>query len=260
MFRIQGRSGIRSFYNLTQPTHHTKGLTNMNGLSFSTERVYYSDTYNTQIVAEVADLGSDDKGNYAVFNKTIFHPQGGGQPSDEGYFLKDEVKYTVKYLEAPRDPQSDPYIIKHYYEKDRTVDLEIGDQVTQVVDFAKRELYARLHSAGHLLANAVNQLYPQFQGCNGNHFPKTSFVIFEGTPPPLLELKVKAEEKVNELVRENLSVRNNYTSVPRTIQFGDLPAYPCGGTHVKSSGDIGKVTIRSVKKEKRGIKIGYDIE
>ena len=94
-----------------------------------------------------------------IFDKTIFHPQGGGQPSDEGYFEIGSKRYIVKKLVAPRNPYEEPYTIKHYYKGEGG--FLKGVKVIQVVDMEKRLLYARYHSAGHLPHPAKNAPYPQ---------------------------------------------------------------------------------------------------
>ncbi len=227
----------------------------------STERVYYRDTYLDRLDARILSLGDDEKGRFVVFDKTVFHPQGGGQPDDQGYFEVDGTKFTVSKLSAPRNPYENPYIIKHYYVSDQNV-LRVDQVVLQVIHMESRKLFARYHSAGHLLSNAVHRLYPQVDGCNGNHFPKQAFVLFDGEqlPENLQELKERACDLVNKLIQERLPLKNRWEETPRTIQFGDLPAYPCGGTHVMNTSEIGTVSIRNIKKEKKGFKIGYDLE
>jgi Ser-tRNA(Ala) deacylase AlaX len=137
---------------------------------------------------------------------------------------------------------------------------QVSQTVLQKINMETRKLYARYHSAGHLLSNAVNKLYPGIDGCNGNHFPKTAFVIFEGSPlPNLQELKQKLGEQVNELVKSDLPVKVDWNSRPRTIQFGDFKSYPCGGTHVANTLEIKEIMIRNVKRDKGRLRVGYDI-
>ena len=46
---------------------------------------YLDNTYLYQSTAKVVRVGEAEKGKYFVLDKTIFYPQGGGQPSDTGY-------------------------------------------------------------------------------------------------------------------------------------------------------------------------------
>ncbi|CAB4491599.1 ThrRS/AlaRS common domain-containing protein [Rhizophagus irregularis] len=228
----------------------------------STERIYYRDTYLDNFEAKIIAIGNDDDGEFVIFDRTIFHPQGGGQPDDQGYFKLKDKQFTIKKLLAPRNPEYDPYLIKHYYEKSDSFNMEkeINQTVLQVINMETRILYARYHSAGHLLSNAVNKLYPELDGCNGNHFPKTAFVVFEGSPLPNLQgLKHKVNDFVNELIKNDLPIKTNWEVKPRTIQFGDFKSYPCGGTHIAKTSEIGVVVIRNVKKEKGRLRIGYDV-
>jgi alanyl-tRNA synthetase len=228
----------------------------------STERVFYQDTYQEKLTSKIVDLGKDEEGLFVVFDKSIFHPQGGGQPDDKGYFTISDVVFKVKKLNAPKDPYADPYIIKHYIEGDAENQdlLQINAVGLQVIDMELRAIYARLHSAGHLLANAVGELYPQLEGYHGNHFPGQSFVVFKGTPLPEREImKTLVLDKMKSLISAKLPVKNSWASTPRTIQFGDLKEYPCGGTHVANSETIGEFSIRNIKNEKGNLKIGYDI-
>lgn len=227
----------------------------------NTERTYYQDTYQNRLEANIIESGTDAEGTYVVFDQTIFHPQGGGQPDDEGYFEVDGAQYQVTKLSAPRDPNTTPYIIKHYFDS-APIKLEAPIPAIQMIDMNKRALYAQLHSVGHLLSNAVHEEYPPLDGCRGNHFPDgQSFVIFEGdsVPEDREAFKKKIEQTVNEYIQQGLSLTNQWETNPRTIQFGDLPAYPCGGTHVANTAEIdAKFEVRKVTNLKgKGLRISY---
>ncbi len=230
--------------------------------SLSTERTYYQDSYLFSTEATIQDIGTDEKGEYVVFDRTIFHPQGGGQPDDTGYFEVKGVKHPVIKLDAPRNPNETPYVVKHYFESQQGGDpIEVDAVARQVIDQDNRKMYARYHSAGHLLSNAVEQLYPQLEGKRGNHFPGQAFVVFSGEiPPDSAELKKNVEILVNELVLQSLKTTNRWDENPRTVQFGDLTTYPCGGTHVQSTDEIGEITVKKIKKDKGELKITYSIE
>ena len=48
--------------------------------NISTKRVYYTDTYLDRLEVEILEASQDENGRYVIFDQTIFHPQGGGQP------------------------------------------------------------------------------------------------------------------------------------------------------------------------------------
>jgi Ser-tRNA(Ala) deacylase AlaX len=81
-----------------------------------------------------------------IVDKTIFHPQGGGQPNDEGVIKAGDSEFIVESLKANGDYIS--HIGKftseeHKFAENQEVDLKI--------DGTKRKNYARVHSAGHLI-------------------------------------------------------------------------------------------------------------
>jgi Ser-tRNA(Ala) deacylase AlaX len=140
----------------------------------STKRIYYNDTYLDKLEVKVLETNKDENGNYFTSDKTIFHPQGGGQPADEGHLEVNDRQYAITKLVAPRNPHEEPYIIKHYYEGE--INFLKGEKVIQVINMEKRLLYSRLHSAGHLIEDAVRQTFPSLKGIRGNHFPNSQAV------------------------------------------------------------------------------------
>ncbi|CAH1755895.1 1409_t:CDS:2 [Entrophospora sp. SA101] len=193
--------------------------------NISTERLYYTDTYLDKLEIKILEIGQDDNGSYVIFDKTIFHPQGGGQPNDEGCLEIAGQRYAVKKL---------------------------GDKVIQTIDRAKRLLYSRLHSAGHLLEDAVNQLFPSLKGIRANHFPNgQAFVVFAGEIPVDIQAnKEKISNLANELIKRNLAIKVEYNGQIRTVIIGDFAAHACGGTHVKNTSEIKEIVVRSIKKDK----------
>ncbi|MCE8158864.1 MAG: alanyl-tRNA editing protein [Candidatus Moeniiplasma glomeromycotorum] len=239
----------------------------------STERICYTNAYLNKLEVQILEVGQDEVGSYVICDKTVFHPQGGGQPNDENYFEKDGQRYPIIKLVVSRNPAEEPYLVKHYYEGGGG--FLKGEQVLQVIDTEKRLLFARYHSGGHLLSLAVNQLYPELDGYKGNHFPGQAFVVFErsvlkipldsnkilgGLPSDFSLLKEKVSGLVNELVKNNHLIQAGWKENSRTIHFvGFDKSYPCGGTYVKSVSEIGEIIIRNIKKDKGDLRIGYNV-
>jgi alanyl-tRNA synthetase len=230
--------------------------------SVSTKKIYFDHACLGELEAKILEIGIDENGNYVVFDKTIFHPQGGGQPADKGYLEKNNRQYTITLLAAPRNPQEEPYFIKHYYEGE--ANFLKGEKVIQIINMEKRLLYSRLHSAGHLIEDAVRQIFPSMKGIRGNHFPNgQAFVVFTGEIPfDIQDSKEKISNLVNQLAKKNLVIKIENSSQIRTVKIGDFLPHPCGGTHVKNTSEIGEITIRNIKKDrdnKNNLRIGYDV-
>ena len=60
-----------------------------------TELMYtkHPDLFETK--AQIIDHGNDSKGTYLVLNRSIFYPQGGGQPADQGEIIANHIVHKV---------------------------------------------------------------------------------------------------------------------------------------------------------------------
>ena len=96
----------------------------------------------------------------------------------------------------------------------------------------------------------------------GNHFPGESRVVFEPQKPEAIHL-TEAEvlqSEVNALISKKLERRMTEIDGLRYVTWGDLRAYPCGGTHVANTEEIGKVKISKIKMKKGQISVSYSLE
>lgn len=101
-----------------------------------TERVYYTSDA-TDGRAQIIACTAEADGRYAIeLDRTLFHPQGGGQPADRGWIAGQLVETVVVRGERVLHILSQP--------------LPLGE-VEMKIDASARQLHARLHSAGHLL-------------------------------------------------------------------------------------------------------------
>lgn len=255
----------------------------------ATTRLYYQNSYKESCVATVLSIGKDENGSYAICNQTIFHPQGGGQPSDIGFFKLASSKINV--IKLTEDKKTG--VIKHYFDPKELEQAEkevaelVGKKVTQTIDLSKRILFAQQHTGGHLLANIVEALDPRLTGCNGYHFPEGPYVKFmkaeeeaKETKEAKVELnknakKAKGNSKADlgisftaddvekiaaKYIASSLSVFQDNEKMPRTVQIQGLKSYPCGGTHLGNIEELVSLTIRKMEKEKDGsIKIKYQV-
>lgn len=160
-------------------------------------------------------------------------------------------------------------IIYHYgtFRTDET--LTEGDDVKLQIDAEKRTLYARLHSAGHMLDYAMLNAGYKFVIHKGFHFPSGPYVEFKGNIPAdeRNDAKQRIQAAMDKLVEMNLPVQKFVTNGARAIAFGDLPKdendktawwHHCGGTHVNSTGEVGKsFRIKKLKKKGKNFRLSY---
>lgn len=232
-------------------------------------RRYYHDTYAYTYKSTVRQVGEDADGVYLIPQETIFHPQGGGQPADEGYLTIHGIKTPVAMLQA----QEAEGFIKHYYLPTNTTRIAVGAPITMEIDTQKRLLFAAYHTAGHLLAELLRKAYPTLQGIKGNHFPGKGAVVFIaktkiGMPVikedyatyDLPAMKEALTDQIAIYQQQGAKVTIDNTARRRTMQIGSLTPVACGGTHLHHTSALQDFQITKVAFKKReGIKISYTV-
>ena len=119
---------------------------------FSTIKDYFNDTYKFESTAKLLDIIENNGEFSLVTDLTIFHPQGGGQPKDEGFITS--ADNTVKFKVTDLKGKDDAILHIGKYESGT---FKVGDQVKLLVDGEFRKQNARIHSAGHLLDIAMQR-------------------------------------------------------------------------------------------------------
>lgn len=225
------------------------------------ELLYITDSYLKEFYAKVTRIGP----RFVVLSQTAFYPEGGGQPSDTGKLIVDgrEVK-VIKVMK--RGDQ-----VFHYLDGD----IMLGSEVHGVIDWDQRFQYMRLHSGEHLLTGL-------FEARNSGPKVFSSFSQLDFKPSELTEEKVEEVwGQFDEIVDENVPVDIYFTNrdeldvgddarkqsflekIPknvhelRIVRIGDYAETFCMGTHVKSTGDIGKLKDLRLEPKKKRKKIVY---
>lgn len=207
-----------------------------------TERLYYT-CDRTEGQANLLSCSAEPDGRYAVvLDRTLFHPQGGGQPADAGWIDNEPIETVL----ARGDD------VLHIVAKPL-----LPGVVNLRVDAAQRQLHARLHSAGHLIGLAGTAF--GWLPVKAHHWPNEGRITFaaggNGTLPDAPSLLAK----INAWQAEDLPRRVTFDGGLREVGFGELSAYPCGGTHVARLSDIGQVTITQVKMKKGQMIVNYTL-
>ena len=203
------------------------------------ELLYFYDSYQDKAKAQVLSTGCDEQGSYCVLDKTIFYPQGGGQPSDQG---------TIDNLAVVSVRRQDGEV-RHY----SSHAFVVGSEVELAIDAERRALHCRLHTAGHLLSAITEKLYPYARAVKGHHYPDGSYVEFENVAAVNLE---RINNELSEEIARDLCITVQ-NSTPRLVQIGNYQAVACGGTHVKSLQELSGLTATKHKAKGNSLRISY---
>ncbi len=235
---------------------------------FMTIPLYLNDTYRFTAEASVVFLGEDEKGCFILLDQTPFYPQGGGQPSDQGWIHNPDFSAEVSLV---RQYEHD---IRHYILPPEGK-IEIGTSVTCDVNEKRRLLNARYHTAGHLLGNVLETLYPSLKTIKGHSFPNEAFLELQGEGQVDLALiqqaldeAILSNAKTTLFEMDPFSFEEIYYALPypvpahkafRAMRIGTFLPVPCGGTHVSSLQELGQVTLGKLKYKSEKLKTLSDV-
>ncbi len=247
-----------------------------NNLDFSTLKntnlFYLADSGLLETEALIIGfLDTEDDSKAIILDSTIFYPQGGGQPFDQGVITIDEEVFNViavKFSEG---------LVYHFVEETLSKNI-IGKTAQLSVDAERRQLNSKLHTAGHLFDVAMVKAGVNFQPTKGYHFPDGPYVEYEGVIEPEDRANVleKVEYEANQLIKRGSKVADlivdSYDKLHQHCSF--VPAYvpkdkpirvvkvanvgcPCGGTHIEDIADLGSLTIHKIKVKSGKIRVSY---
>jgi alanyl-tRNA synthetase len=221
-----------------------------------TEFVGYEQTEALTAIVDYADLG--DGTSQAKLERSPFYPEGGGQVSDIGFIENEETGARAELLRAIR--VGDDQVLDFKGEGFRE-----GDRVRAVVPWSVRFPTMANHTATHLLHQALRDIL-------GEHVRQAGSAVrpdklrFDFTHPRALsdEEREQVEHAVNEKVFQNHPVRafitpieearrlgammlfgEKYGDEVRVVEIDDYSRELCGGTHVRSTAEIGPFVILS---------------
>jgi Ser-tRNA(Ala) deacylase AlaX len=185
-----------------------------------------------------------------VLSETIFHPQGGGQPSDQGYIN------GLHVLTVREDKSQSPAIIYHFLDlASADANIQPGQEVELRVDEAFRKQCQRSHSAGHLIADIL-ELNPRFshyqaKATHGHHFPGSEYikVVVPTLPENIDMLSQEINATIVDEINNDLSTNICAQDGMRHIKIGDSSRM-CGGTHVNSTKEIEQCQVTKIKSGK----------
>jgi alanyl-tRNA synthetase len=217
-----------------------------------TERLYYDDSYLRSFTAHAVECSPAAT---VYLDRTAFYPTSGGQPNDLGTIagvpvrdVVDEGDRIAHLLAAPVPP----------------------GPVECAIDWGRRFDHMRQHTGQHLLSAIFDEMF---------HLRTLSFHLGAGVSTIDLEgasldarTAAAAELRANEIVCENRPVAISYQAAEdaqplrkpsaragdlRIVSIEGLDRSACGGTHVRSTGEIGAVLIRKLEKVRHTVRVEF---
>lgn len=222
---------------------------------------------------KVTHIKKFDDGRVAVLlAETIFYAQGGGQPGDRGKIMRAESKNQKAELNAEFSMQDAAFLVEDvrhmegdicHYGRFVGEELKVGEVVCLTIDWERRWLNTRLHSAAHLLDAVMKQSYPEFQPMKSYHFPEGPYVEYRCTREEDTE-KMKHQILLGLMNYENnaVPVSTDISNLERRIvmiESSNPHAIPCGGTHVNHTAEIGPIVVRKIKIRNGVCRISYSL-
>ena len=199
-------------------------------------------------------------------DEPIFYPRGGGQPGDSGTISANGIHFKI--IDTVKGPEDGVYI--KIDDAETITGLKEGTKVTQRLAWDIRYKYMKTHTALHLLSVCL-----PFPVTGGQITFEKGRVDFDMPESPnkdeitdRLNSMVEADYAVSydlisqKELRENPQlIKTMSVKPPQNVEFVRLvrigssdnviDLQPCGGTHVKSTGEIGKLLISKVEKKGR---------
>jgi alanyl-tRNA synthetase len=236
-----------------------------------TTKIFYDNSYLKSCESLVLKFVREGSKGYLVLDKTIFHPQGGGQPSDIGCITGSIGKMDVKKVMEKGN------VIVHWGKVEG--DFVENETVKCELSWPERFYNMRAHTAGHILDYALLKVWgEQVTTVSANHGPN-SFIEYKGNFSKNLDVN-KVVKVANEIVNEGRNVKSYYVQkeminrfifnapnlervpdlkVYRIVEIENVNAMPCGGTHVSNTKEIGEIKIDRIEECASTFKIFYSI-
>lgn len=207
------------------------------------EKIFWEDPYLTELEAKVTRADNEK----IMLDKTIFYAFSGGQASDLGTIAGIQVK------EAKRIGKEIEYVLGSNH------GLKEGDYVLIKIDWDKRYRIMRLHFAAEIILELMNQIYDNPTKIGANITSEKTRLDFKWVGN-ISDIFPELLEKAKDIIGSNLEIISDFSDKDNERRYWEIKGFakvPCGGTHIKRTGEIGSIALKrkSIGKDKERIEI-----
>jgi Ser-tRNA(Ala) deacylase AlaX len=211
-----------------------------------TRKIFWENPYLTELEATVTNVVDND----VMVDQTIFYAQSGGQESDHGVINNHRV------IEARKEGKEIVYTLEDGH------GLQPGDRVKMVIDWERRYQLMRLHFAAEVILELA---YQKLEGIEkiGAHIAQDKARIDFIWNENISKMFPMLEQEATRIIESNQEIESAFSNEKTEKRYWKVPGFsqvPCGGTHLKRTGEIGKITLKrnNVGKGKERIEIYID--
>jgi alanyl-tRNA synthetase len=230
-----------------------------------TDRLYYRDSFLYEFDARVVESLEREGKHAVVLDRTAFYPTSGGQVHDTGRLVLAD-KREVAVIEVADEDEGRIFHLT-------AEPVAVATVIRGSIDATRRRDHMQQHSGQHVLSAAFIRLF---------NMPTLSFHM--GAESCTIDLEAsglsfgqaeRAERLANEITSEDRPVSIRFVSLDeaqrlglrklpakhtgdlRLIDITDFDLTACGGTHVRSTGQIGAIVLRKIEKVKQGVRVEF---
>ncbi len=237
----------------------------------ATEQLYYADVYQKEFDAKVLKIINSI---YVVLDKTCLYPEGGGQPTDQGWLIVGDLKFDVV------DVQKIGRVIVHKLSAPAT--FKEGSKVHGIIDWERRYSLMKAHTVTHLINGAARRVLGEHVWQSGTQKGlETSRLDISHYRRLTQEEIHKIETLASQAIEANMKVETTWLprneaesrygfrlyqggAVPgkdiRVVKTGNWDVEACAGTHLGSTGEVGFVKIVYTERVQDGVeRLGYAV-
>ncbi|AIF70418.1 alanyl-tRNA editing protein AlaX [Palaeococcus pacificus DY20341] len=228
-----------------------------------TVKLFYEDAYLKEATAKVEAVEVNGERIRVKLDRTIFYPEGGGQPSDRGVIYGEGFRIEVEHVEGKEEIWHEG-VLKGREPKE-------GEEVNLELDWEWRYENMRQHTGQHILSAILKRMYGS-DTTGFQIFPDYNKIEINFDGELTWKHVLAAELEANEVVWSDVEVNvEEHEELPedlvnilrkrvpdvksriRIVGIEDVDITPCGGTHVKRTSEIGFIKVLNFYKKSKNI-------
>lgn len=196
------------------------------------KKVFWDDPYQTELLTRVTSV----QGNELLFDETIAYCFSGGQESDKAF---------INGLPILNSRKEGNLI---YYTLPDGHNLSAGDPVQMTIDWPRRYRLMRLHFAAELVLEIVTRKFRLEK--TGAHIAEQKARIDFVFNEHISHLFDEILKEYDAIIRADLPIQTGFTDVATQQRYWKIDGFaevPCGGTHVRSTKEVGFITLKRAR-------------